>query len=190
MHCPGCITPSPSSLKHTVLALNSPTCCAAVCYAVLCLFVLLCCCCNLACAAAVPWLVLVLHLQAASDVYSPVSGEVVEINSALVDEPAKVRRQQQLHGGDRMSLCCGSRNSGGLWSGVCVWGGLWARVCVGGGVLVGMGILVGAGGWLVVVRGLVGYTALVDEPPKVRREQQGGVNRGGLSVAGKGLVAT
>lgn len=30
-------------------------------------------------------------LQAASDVYSPVSGEVVEINSALVDEPATVR---------------------------------------------------------------------------------------------------
>lgn len=30
-------------------------------------------------------------LQAASDVYSPVSGEVVEVNQALVDEPAKVR---------------------------------------------------------------------------------------------------
>jgi len=29
-------------------------------------------------------------VKAASDVYSPVSGEVVEINSALVDEPAKV----------------------------------------------------------------------------------------------------
>lgn len=31
-------------------------------------------------------------VQAASDVYSPISGEVVEINSALVDEPAKVRQ--------------------------------------------------------------------------------------------------
>ncbi|KAF8065735.1 hypothetical protein HT031_002795 [Scenedesmus sp. PABB004] len=29
-------------------------------------------------------------VKAASDVYSPVSGEVVEINQALVDEPAKV----------------------------------------------------------------------------------------------------
>lgn len=28
--------------------------------------------------------------QAASDVYSPISGEVVEINSALVDDPSKV----------------------------------------------------------------------------------------------------
>lgn len=30
-------------------------------------------------------------VKAASDVYCPVSGEVVEINSALADEPAKVR---------------------------------------------------------------------------------------------------
>jgi hypothetical protein len=30
-----------------------------------------------------------MHLQAASDVYSPISGEVVETNQALVDEPAK-----------------------------------------------------------------------------------------------------
>jgi glycine cleavage system H lipoate-binding protein len=30
-------------------------------------------------------------VKAASDVYSPISGEVVEINSALADEPAKVR---------------------------------------------------------------------------------------------------
>lgn len=29
-------------------------------------------------------------VKAASDVYSPISGEVVEINSALVEEPAKV----------------------------------------------------------------------------------------------------
>ncbi len=29
-------------------------------------------------------------LQAASDVYSPVSGEVVESNQALADEPGKV----------------------------------------------------------------------------------------------------
>ncbi|WIA37100.1 hypothetical protein OEZ86_014068 [Tetradesmus obliquus] len=29
-------------------------------------------------------------VKAASDVYSPISGEVVEINQALVDEPAKV----------------------------------------------------------------------------------------------------
>jgi glycine cleavage system H protein len=28
--------------------------------------------------------------QAASDVYSPISGEVVEINGALADEPAKI----------------------------------------------------------------------------------------------------
>ena len=32
-----------------------------------------------------------LRLQAASDVYSPVSGEVLEVNSVLIDEPAKVR---------------------------------------------------------------------------------------------------
>ena len=30
-------------------------------------------------------------VKAASDVYSPISGEVVEINEELVDEPAKVR---------------------------------------------------------------------------------------------------
>ena len=30
-------------------------------------------------------------LQAASDVYSPVSGEVLESNQALADEPAKVK---------------------------------------------------------------------------------------------------
>lgn len=29
--------------------------------------------------------------QAASDVYAPVSGEVVEANQALVEDPAKVR---------------------------------------------------------------------------------------------------
>lgn len=29
-------------------------------------------------------------LQTASDMYSPVTGEVVEINQALVDDPAKV----------------------------------------------------------------------------------------------------
>lgn len=29
--------------------------------------------------------------QAASDVYSPISGEVVEVNQVLVDEPAKVK---------------------------------------------------------------------------------------------------
>lgn len=29
-------------------------------------------------------------VQAASDVYSPISGEVLEVNSVLVDEPAKV----------------------------------------------------------------------------------------------------
>lgn len=30
------------------------------------------------------------YLQAASDVYSPITGEVTEVNEALVDEPAKV----------------------------------------------------------------------------------------------------
>jgi hypothetical protein len=34
------------------------------------------------------------YVQAASDVYSPISGEVVEINQALVDEPAKVSMQE------------------------------------------------------------------------------------------------
>ncbi len=29
-------------------------------------------------------------VKAASDVYAPISGEVVEVNSAIVDEPAKV----------------------------------------------------------------------------------------------------
>lgn len=29
-------------------------------------------------------------VQAASDVYSPVSGEVLEVNSALVEDPSKV----------------------------------------------------------------------------------------------------
>lgn len=29
-------------------------------------------------------------MQAASDVYSPISGEVVEVNSSLVDDPSKV----------------------------------------------------------------------------------------------------
>lgn len=33
-----------------------------------------------------------LFLQAASDVYAPISGEVVEVNEKLTDEPALVRR--------------------------------------------------------------------------------------------------
>jgi glycine cleavage system H lipoate-binding protein len=33
---------------------------------------------------------LLLYLQAASDVYSPVSGEVTEVNSALTDDPSTV----------------------------------------------------------------------------------------------------
>lgn len=45
--------------------------------------VCLCCCCTTPDPLPAP-------AQAASDVYAPVSGEVVEINSALVDEPAKV----------------------------------------------------------------------------------------------------
>jgi glycine cleavage system H protein len=32
-------------------------------------------------------------LQAASDVYAPISGEVVEVNSVLADEPAKVNSE-------------------------------------------------------------------------------------------------
>jgi hypothetical protein len=32
----------------------------------------------------------ILFLQAASDVYSPVSGEVVEVNQTLADSPATV----------------------------------------------------------------------------------------------------
>ena len=30
-------------------------------------------------------------MQAASDVYAPLSGEVVEVNEALTDDPSKVR---------------------------------------------------------------------------------------------------
>ena len=33
------------------------------------------------------------HRQAASDVYAPVSGEVLEVNAALSDEPAKVNAE-------------------------------------------------------------------------------------------------
>ncbi len=34
-------------------------------------------------------------VKAASDVYAPVSGDVVEVNSAIVDEPAKVNEDPQ-----------------------------------------------------------------------------------------------
>ena len=37
------------------------------------------------------WLNHVCPVQAASDVYAPISGEVVEVNNALVDDPSKVR---------------------------------------------------------------------------------------------------
>lgn len=38
-----------------------------------------------------------MRLQAASDVYSPVSGEVLEVNGALVDKPATVSAASQPH---------------------------------------------------------------------------------------------
>ena len=34
-------------------------------------------------------------VKAASDVYAPISGEIVEVNSAIVDEPAKVNEDPQ-----------------------------------------------------------------------------------------------
>ncbi|WP_165793541.1 glycine cleavage system protein GcvH [Hyphococcus luteus] len=34
-------------------------------------------------------------VKAASDVYAPISGDVVEVNSAIVDEPAKVNEDPQ-----------------------------------------------------------------------------------------------
>ena len=34
-------------------------------------------------------------VKAASDVYAPISGEVVEVNNAIVDEPAKVNEDAQ-----------------------------------------------------------------------------------------------
>lgn len=34
-------------------------------------------------------------VKAASDVYAPISGEVVEVNNAIVDEPAKVNEDPQ-----------------------------------------------------------------------------------------------
>ena len=34
-------------------------------------------------------------VKAASDVYAPISGEIVEVNSAIVDEPAKVNEDAQ-----------------------------------------------------------------------------------------------
>lgn len=34
-------------------------------------------------------------VKAASDVYAPISGEVVEINQAIVDEPAKVNEEAE-----------------------------------------------------------------------------------------------
>lgn len=34
-------------------------------------------------------------VKAASDVYAPISGEVIEINSAIVDEPAKVNESPE-----------------------------------------------------------------------------------------------
>lgn len=46
-----------------------------------------------------------LLLQAASDVYSPVSGEVVEINQALVDEPATVSGTPQSGVGHLLLAC-------------------------------------------------------------------------------------
>ena len=48
-------------------------------------------------------------VQAASDVYSPVSGEVVEINGALVDEPAKVSSaagEEHCRAGGRVVQAC------------------------------------------------------------------------------------
>lgn len=45
---------------------------------------------EIACDGDVP--VPLLHVQAASDVYAPVSGEVLEVNSALADEPANVNK--------------------------------------------------------------------------------------------------
>lgn len=46
------------------------------------------------------------YLQAASDVYSPISGEVVEINQALVDEPAKVSHTLASGQATRSSRLC------------------------------------------------------------------------------------
>ena len=37
-------------------------------------------------------------VKAASDVYAPISGEIVEINSAIVDEPAKVNEDAAVAG--------------------------------------------------------------------------------------------
>ncbi|WP_375205302.1 glycine cleavage system protein GcvH [Hyphococcus sp.] len=34
-------------------------------------------------------------VKAASDVYAPISGDIVEVNSAIVDEPAKVNEDPQ-----------------------------------------------------------------------------------------------
>ncbi len=34
-------------------------------------------------------------VKAASDVYAPIAGEIVEVNSAIVDEPAKVNEDAQ-----------------------------------------------------------------------------------------------
>lgn len=34
-------------------------------------------------------------VKAASDVYAPISGEIVEVNNAIVDEPAKVNEDPQ-----------------------------------------------------------------------------------------------
>jgi len=52
-------------------------------------------------------------LQAASDVYSPVSGEVVESNQALADEPGKVIYLHPLHIQQNMSyrILCGPLKS-------------------------------------------------------------------------------
>lgn len=50
-------------------------------------------------------------MQAASDVYSPVSGEVVEINESLSDDPSKVRMYvlfDLVIKGCIYSICCSS----------------------------------------------------------------------------------
>ena len=44
-------------------------------------------------AGAPPSAVSACRVQAASDVYSPVSGEVLEVNSSLVEDPSKVCTQ-------------------------------------------------------------------------------------------------